>query len=90
MIRGANKLLRAESEEEILRSADIKPVKHNADFVLDALKSHKKNGLSNWEIAKITGLRSRRVREEVQRLRQKGMIKEDTCRCKRTPIYYIL
>ena len=57
MIRGANKLLRAESEEEILRSTDIKPVKHNADFVLDALKAHKKNGLSNWEIAIITGLR---------------------------------
>jgi predicted transcriptional regulator len=90
MIRGANKLLRAETEESILSSDDIKPVKYNADFVLDALQSHKKHGLSNWEIAQITGLKSRRVREEVQRLRQKGMIKEETCRCKRTPIYYIL
>ena len=65
------------------------PIKFNSDLVFEALQKHKTDGLSNWEIAKETGLKSRRVREEVQRLRQNGMIKEDTCRCKRTPIYYL-
>ena len=56
MIRGAGKLLKAESEEEVLSRPDIKPVKYNADLVLEALQSHKKNGLSNWEIADLTGV----------------------------------
>ena len=90
MIRGAGKLLKAETEEEVLSRPNIKPVKYNSDLVLEALQTHKKDGLSNWEIAELTGVKVRRVREETQKLKQQGILKEKSCRCMRTPIYYIL
>ena len=90
MIRGAAILLKAESEEEVLSRPDIKPVKYNADLILEILQKHKKDGVTNAEIAKASGVKLRRVREETQKLKQQGVLKEKTCRCTRTPIYYIL
>ena len=62
--------------------------KRNSDVVIDIFKKHK-SGLTNWEIAEMTGMRSRRVREETQRLKQRGMISIITCDCThKTPFYY--
>ena len=65
------------------------PIKFNADLVLETLQTHKKNGLSNAEISKTSGVKLRRVREETQKLKNKGLLTEKLCRCRRTPIYYL-
>ena len=73
----------------IMEIPEEKPIKFNADLVREALEKHKKDGLSNWEITELTGVRPRRVREETQKLKQLGLLKEKLCRCKRTPLYYL-
>ena len=73
----------------IMEIPEEKPIKFNADLIREVLEKHKKDGLSNWEIAKLTGVRPRRVREETQNLKTLGLLKEKPCRCKRTPLYYL-
>ena len=68
---------------------DEEPTKFYADLVLEALQKHKTNGLSNWEITEITDVPVRRVREETQKLKQNNSLVEKSCRCKRTPIYFL-
>ena len=63
-------------------------VKRNSEVVIDIFKKHK-SGLTNWEIAEMTGVRPRRVREETQRLKQRGMLSVKPCDCThKTPFYY--
>jgi len=73
----------------IMEIPDEKPMKFYADLVLEALQKHKSNGLSNWEITEMTGVPVRRVREETQKLKQNNSLLEKSCRCNRTPIYYL-
>ena len=63
-------------------------VKTNYEKVLEALQKHK-DGLTNNEISIITGVYERRVGESIKRMKQENTIKEKTCRCNRTPIYYL-
>ena len=63
-------------------------VKRNSEVVIDIFKKHR-SGLTNWEIVEMTGMRSRRVREETQMLKQRGMITIKPCNCThKTPFYY--
>ena len=62
-------------------------IKTNYTKVVEALRKHK-DGLTNKEIGLMTGILERRVREATQRLKNENMLKEKSCRCGRTPIYY--
>ena len=70
------------------RLAQPDAAKRNSEVVIDVFKKHK-SGLTNWEIAEMTGVRARRVREETQRLKQRGMLTMMSCDCThKTPFYY--
>ena len=71
---------------DVLAQPDI--TKRNSEVVIDIFKKHR-SGLTNWEIAEMTGVRARRVREETQRLKQRGMLSVKPCDCThKTPFYY--
>lgn len=60
----------------------------NEDAVIGAFKKYK-DGITNDEIARVTGVKPRRVREETQKLKARGMLKEKPCECShKTPFYY--
>lgn len=60
----------------------------NEDAVIGAFKKYKK-GITNDEVARVTGVKPRRVREETQKLKARGMLKEESCECShKTPFYY--
>ena len=63
-------------------------VKTNYEKVLEALQKHE-DGLTTNEISIISGVYERRVGESIKRMKQEKTIKEKTCRCNRTPIYYL-
>ena len=86
MIRGAGKLIKADSVENILNRPEKKT---NLTVVYETLKKHK-DGLTTNEISMKSGVLSRRVNESLKRMKQRGMVKEKLCRCQRTIIYYIL
>ena len=57
----------------------------NAEAVINVFKKYKK-GITNDEIAQVSGVNPRRVREETQKLKARGMLKEEPCECShRTP-----
>ena len=87
MIRGAGKLVEAESEEDVL----IRPeVKRNNDRILDVLKDAK-DGMTNHEICiKLDFQERRRVSEQISKMKDRGIVGERRCRCGHAPIYYIL
>tara|TARA_B100001750_G_C15516494_1_gene607662 strand:- start:3375 stop:3665 length:291 start_codon:yes stop_codon:yes gene_type:complete len=91
MIRGVSRAIKAETEEEIMNRPDKrqKIVKTILKIVYDAIKSGK-NGMTNTEICKKTGLNNRRVREATQQLKTNKMIGYTECRCGHTPIYHKL
>ena len=87
MIRGASKLLRAESEEDVLNRPEIKK---NYDVILDVLKGAK-DGMTNHEICiKLDFQERRRVSEQISRMKDRGIVEEKKCRCGHAPIYYIV
>ena len=62
--------------------------KRNSEIVINIFKKYK-TGLTKWEVAQLTGVKSRRVNEEIQHLKQRGMITEKPCNCShKTPFYY--
>lgn len=62
--------------------------KRNAEIVVDIFKKYR-TGITKWEVAQLTGVKSRRVNEEIQHLKQRGMITEKPCNCShKTPFYY--
>ena len=59
----------------------------NEEAVINAFKKYKK-GITNDEIARVTGVKPRRVREETQKLKARGMLKSELCECShKTPFY---
>ena len=87
MIRGAAKLLKAESEEDVLNRPVVLT---NYMRILELLKKEK-NGLTNHEICvKLDFQERRRVSENIQVMKDRGLVGENSCRCGNTPIYYIL
>jgi predicted DNA-binding transcriptional regulator len=87
MIRGAGKLLKAESEEDVLSRPVVVT---NYIRILELLKKEKE-GLTNHEICKKLDFQERRrVSENIQVMKDRGIVGENTCRCGNTPIYYIL
>ena len=64
----------------------VQPTHYNR--IVSVLNKHK-DGLTNHEITVITGITDRRVREATARLKVENKLKEKTCRCTRTPIYYL-
>ena len=60
----------------------------NEEAVINAFKKYKK-GITNDEVARVTGVKPRRVREETQKLKARGLIKSELCECShKTPFYY--
>ena len=87
MIRGASKLLKAESEEDVLNRPEIKTYYMR---IFDALKEAK-DGLTNHEICiKLSIKERRRVSEKVAEMKDEGKVSEKRCRCGHAPIYYIV
>ena len=59
------------------------------NIIKEILASQKyKDGLTNKEITKLTGIRPRGVREATQRLKNTEGLQEKPCRCGRTPILF--
>ena len=84
MIRGAGKLIKADSVENILSRPEIKT---NFMRIMEALKENP-DGLMTHEIYKLTKADNRRIREILQMLKADGKVNDDkACRCGRTPIY---
>ena len=52
----------------------------NSEAVINVFKKYK-NGITNEEIAEVSGVSPRRVREETQKLKARGMLKEEPCEC---------
>ena len=46
------------------------------------------DGCTNSELAKITGIKPRRIREATQRLLLRDLIYSKRCRCNHTPVYH--
>ena len=87
MIRGAGKLLKAESEEDVLNRPEVK---RNYDVILDVLKDAK-DGMTNHEICiKLDFQERRRVSEQISKMKDRGLVGQRSCRCGHAPIYYIL
>jgi len=62
--------------------------KTNYTKVFETLQKHK-GGLTSNELAIKSGVLVRRVSESIKRMKQRKILKEKTCRCKRTAIYYL-
>jgi len=87
MIRGAAKLLRAESEEDVLNRPEVK---RNYDVILDVLKKAK-DGMTCHEVCiKLDFQERRRVSEQISKMKDRGLVGQRNCRCGHAPIYYIL
>ena len=85
MIRGASKLLKAESEEDVLNRPEIKTYYMR---ILDALKEAE-DGLTNHEICvKLNLPERRRASERISKMKDEGIVFEKRCRCGHAPIYY--
>ena len=73
----------------VVESAGIPNSQFNVVRRLLNNKKHK-DGLSNKEISIITGISTRRVREQTQRLKMNYGLQEKTCSCGRTPVLFFL
>tara|TARA_Y100000296_G_C5056176_1_gene197389 strand:- start:374 stop:619 length:246 start_codon:yes stop_codon:yes gene_type:complete len=62
--------------------------KTNYTKVFESLQKHK-GGLTSNELAEKSGVLTRRVTEAIKRMKHKNILKQKTCRCKRTAIYYL-
>jgi transcription initiation factor IIE alpha subunit len=87
MIRGVSRAIKAETEEGVMNIPDKIVVKTIKDRVLETIMNSK-DGYTNTELCKTTGIKSRRVREATQYLQMEKLITCKSCRCNHTPIYY--
>jgi len=89
MIRGAYKVVKADTEHDILSQPDFIKPDTIYDIVYKAIKKSKKLGMTNADLVKSTMIHQRRVREATQALKLHGKIKTKSCRCGQSPIYFI-
>jgi len=89
MIRGAYKVVKTDTEDDILSQPDIIKPDSIYEMVYKAIKKSKSNGMTNSELTKQTHIHQRRIREATQALKLHSKIKVKYCRCGHSPIYYI-
>jgi len=87
MIRGVSRAVKAETEEDVMNEPDKKVIKTIKTRVFETIMKSK-DGCTNTELVRITGIKQRRVREATQSLQMEKMIVAKYCRCNHTPIYY--
>ncbi len=89
MIRGAYKVVKTDTEKEVLSQPDVKKPDTIYDIVYKTIKKSKSAGMTNAELTEVTHIQQRRVREATQALKLHRKIKVKSCRCGNTPVYFI-
>lgn len=89
MIRGAYKVVKTDTEKEVLGQPDVKKPDTIYDIVYKTIKKSKSAGMTNAELTEVTHIQQRRVREATQALKLHRKIKVKSCRCGNTPVYFI-
>ena len=89
MIRGAYKVVKTDTEKDVLDQPDIIKPDSIYEIIYKAIKKSKSKGMTNSDLTKSTHIHQRRIREATQALKLHSKIKLKHCRCGHSPIYYI-